>query len=69
MLTIADYDPKSPIPARVVYAYEATRPDELSLMEDAIVFILRKNEDGWYEGVMDGITGLFPGNYVSPLLD
>ncbi|KAI1710360.1 abl-interactor HHR domain-containing protein [Ditylenchus destructor] len=51
---------------RVVYAYEACRPDELTLAEDAIVYVLRKNEDGWYEGVMDGVTGLFPGNYVMP---
>ena len=26
--------------------------------------VLKKNDDGWWEGVMDGVTGLFPGNYV-----
>jgi len=48
--------------ARVIYAYEANRPDELSLNENEIVFILRKNDDGWFEGVSGGLTGLFPGN-------
>ena len=55
--------------ARVVYGYEATRSDELTLNEEAIVYVLRKNEDGWYEGVLDGLTGLFPGNYVVPFSD
>lgn len=53
--------------ARVVYGYDAARADELTLVEDAIVYILRKNEDGWFEGILDGVTGMFPGNYVEPI--
>ncbi|EGT39790.1 CBN-ABI-1 protein [Caenorhabditis brenneri] len=52
--------------ARVIYEYDAMKDDELSLRENAIVYILRRNDDGWYEGVLDGVTGLFPGNYVEP---
>ncbi len=51
----------------MLYDYEAQKPDELSLREQSVVYVLRKNDDGWYEGVVDGLTGLFPGNYVSAL--
>ncbi|CAB3998880.1 abl interactor 1 isoform X6 [Paramuricea clavata] len=47
-----------------IYDYEASRDDELSFKEGEIIYVLKKNSDGWYEGVMDGMTGLFPGNYV-----
>lgn len=40
--------------------------DELSFQESSVLYVLKKNDDGWWEGVMDGVTGLFPGNYVEP---
>ena len=50
---------------KAIYAYEKCRHDELSFEEDALIFVTRKNADGWYEGVIEpGITGVFPGNYV-----
>lgn len=48
----------------VIYDYSAENSDELSLKEDEVVYIVKKNDDGWYEGVSNGKTGLFPGNYV-----
>ena len=36
----------------------------LFVQEGQIIYVLKKNDDGWWEGVMGGITGLFPGNYV-----
>ncbi|CAI2348163.1 unnamed protein product [Caenorhabditis sp. 36 PRJEB53466] len=53
--------------ARVLYDYDAEKEDELTLRENAVVYVVKKNEDGWYEGVLDGVTGLFPGNYVEKL--
>ncbi|CAB3401589.1 unnamed protein product [Caenorhabditis bovis] len=53
--------------AVVLYDYEAEKADELTLRENAIVYVVRKNDDGWYEGVLDGVTGLFPGNYVQAI--
>lgn len=53
--------------ARVLYDYDAEKEDELTLRENAVVFVVKKNDDGWYEGVLDGVTGLFPGNYVEKL--
>ncbi|EPB74640.1 SH3 domain protein [Ancylostoma ceylanicum] len=64
----ADWIPRNYIEKAVaLYDYDADKPDELSLRENCIVYVLRKNDDGWYEGVLDGVTGLFPGNYVQPV--
>jgi len=49
-----------------VYDYLAERGDELSFQENAVIYVLKKNDDGWWEGVLNGETGLFPGNYVEP---
>ncbi|XP_039749457.1 abl interactor 2 isoform X2 [Pararge aegeria] len=49
-----------------IYDYYADKEDELSFQESAVIYVLKKNDDGWWEGVMDGVTGLFPGNYVEP---
>ena len=51
-----------------MYDYSAARYDELSFQENAVIYVVKKNDDGWYEGVLNGITGLFPGNYVEPCL-
>ncbi|KAL7639067.1 UNVERIFIED_CONTAM: hypothetical protein RMT77_010601 [Armadillidium vulgare] len=51
-----------------VYDYTADKDDELSFSENAVIYVLKKNDDGWWEGVLDGVTGLFPGNYVEPLM-
>ena len=47
-----------------VYDYTKDKDDELSFVAGAIIYVIRKNDDGWYEGICDGATGLFPGNYV-----
>lgn len=51
-----------------IYDYDADKPDELSFSENSVVYVLKKNDDGWYEGVCNGVTGLFPGNYVEPCM-
>uniref|UniRef100_H2Y9M9 SH3 domain-containing protein n=1 Tax=Ciona savignyi TaxID=51511 RepID=H2Y9M9_CIOSA len=64
-LTEPNWAPKSYLEKVVViYDYSAENPDELNLKEDEVVYVIRKNDDGWYEGVLEGRTGLFPGNYV-----
>ena len=47
-----------------LYDYVKDKDDELTFNAGVIIYVLKKNDDGWYEGVLDGITGLFPGNYV-----
>ena len=56
-----------------IFDYEPQNDDELRFRENAILFVIKKNSDGWWEGVMqadDGqpICGLFPENYVESLL-
>ncbi|KAM8748886.1 abl interactor 2-like isoform 5-T5 [Acanthopagrus schlegelii] len=51
-----------------IYDYTADKEDELSFQEGAIIYVIKKNEDGWYEGVMSATTGLFPGNYVESIM-
>ena len=54
-----------------LYDYAAMRDDELTFTENTIIYVVKKNDDGWFEGVTEetGQTGLFPGNYVQPVWD
>ncbi|XP_060732710.1 abl interactor 2a isoform X3 [Tachysurus vachellii] len=51
-----------------IYDYTQDKEDELSFQEGAIIYVIKKNDDGWYEGVINGSTGLFPGNYVESIM-
>lgn len=70
VLNEPDWVPKNYIEKVIaLYDYTKEKPDELNLCENAIIYVTKKNEDGWYEGVLDGEEGLFPCNYVEPLRD
>ncbi|XP_016142758.1 abl interactor 2 isoform X2 [Sinocyclocheilus grahami] len=51
-----------------IYDYMQDKEDELSFQEGAIIYVIKKNDDGWFEGVMHYTTGLFPGNYVESIM-
>eukprot|EP01147_Barroeca_monosierra_P007044 gene7044-416_t len=53
--------------AVAIFAYTAERPDELSFNEDDVITIINKNEDGWFEGIINQRRGLFPGNYCEEM--
>lgn len=57
-----------PLLVVAIYDYTKDKEDELSFQEGAIIYVIKKNDDGWYEGVMNGVTGLFPGNYVESIM-
>ncbi|KAK9534422.1 hypothetical protein VZT92_006873 [Zoarces viviparus] len=63
-----DYDSDAPEQylekVEVLYSYEASKPDDLSLMEGDVVYLLHRHDDGWCEGFLHGNRGFFPGNYV-----
>lgn len=47
-----------------LYAYEASKPDDLTLAEGDIIYVTQRHDDGWCEGVLNGNKGFFPSNYV-----
>ena len=52
-----------------LYEYIQQRDDELTFQEGVIIYVIKKNDDGWFEGVSEnGAAGLFPGNYVEVCL-
>lgn len=53
-----------------IFEYTKDKDDELSFAPGAIIYVTKKNDDGWYEGVTEpGAHGLFPGNYVESKSD
>lgn len=57
--------------ARALYQYEATAVEELAFQEGQLIKILRKEingiDDGWWEGEVDGKTGVFPSLVVEEI--
>ena len=49
---------------KAIYDYTKVREDELTFVTGTIIYVVKKNDDGWYKGVMNGVNGLFPGNFV-----
>uniref|UniRef100_A0A914DFX7 Sorbin and SH3 domain-containing protein 1 n=1 Tax=Acrobeloides nanus TaxID=290746 RepID=A0A914DFX7_9BILA len=58
--------PKNAETYRAIYAYKPQHSDELELIENDIVFVVEKCDDGWFIGTLlrNGQFGTFPGNYV-----
>ena len=50
--------------AKVTFSYMAENDDELSLEVGQEVLITNQEEEGWWEGVMNGRKGVFPSNFV-----
>ncbi|XP_076008682.1 SH3 domain-containing protein 21 [Genypterus blacodes] len=51
---------------QVMFDYKAQAEDELDLKKGEIVIILKKDaeDDGWWEGELNGRCGFFPDNFV-----
>ena len=49
-----------------MYALEAEEDGELSFNEGDRIEVLKKDPSGWWEGRLNGVTGLFPENYTQP---
>ncbi|KAG8346219.1 Paraflagellar rod protein Variant SH3 domain [Trypanosoma vivax] len=52
---------------RALYAYKARAPDELSFEKNDLIVCVSRAEEGWFKGVCNQRTGLFPINYVVPI--
>lgn len=49
---------------QAMYPYKALNDDELSFEPDDIISVLSRDEPDWWKGELNGVTGLFPSNYV-----
>ncbi|TRZ02344.1 hypothetical protein DNTS_018998, partial [Danionella cerebrum] len=52
-----------------LYAYRPQKADELELCKGEMYRVLEKCQDGWFKGtsLRSGASGVFPGNYVTPV--
>ncbi|XP_049450197.1 intersectin-2b isoform X2 [Epinephelus fuscoguttatus] len=47
-----------------IYDYTAANGDEMSFSKGQLINVLDKNDPDWWKGEVNGVTGLFPTNYV-----
>uniref|UniRef100_A0A3B3SFU9 RING-type E3 ubiquitin transferase n=1 Tax=Paramormyrops kingsleyae TaxID=1676925 RepID=A0A3B3SFU9_9TELE len=52
-----------------MYAYRPQKADELELRKGEMYRVTEKCQDGWFKGtsLRSGASGVFPGNYVTPV--
>jgi hypothetical protein len=50
--------------AIVKFPYDKEQDDELSLKIGDVVTNITTVEEGWCEGTVNGVTGLFPSNFI-----
>lgn len=50
-----------------LYPYQAQNEDELSFEKGDVISVLGKEESAWWRGELNGVSGVFPSNYVSPM--
>jgi Rho guanine nucleotide exchange factor 7 len=49
---------------RAIYSFPGTNEDELQFEKGDLITVTRMVDGGWWEGMCNGHTGWFPGNYV-----
>ncbi|XP_012284787.1 intersectin-2 isoform X2 [Orussus abietinus] len=61
--------PTDPNVERVMalYPYQAQNEDELSFEKADVITVLAKEEASWWRGELNGVSGVFPSNYTSPM--
>ncbi|XP_064604049.1 uncharacterized protein LOC135469347 isoform X1 [Liolophura sinensis] len=59
---------KKKLKAKASFAYTPENDDELALEVGDVLEILKQEEEGWWEGNLNGKVGMFPSNFVE-LLD
>ncbi|XP_054975715.1 intersectin-2 isoform X1 [Sorex araneus] len=52
-----------------MYDYTANNEDELNFSKGQLLNVLNKDDPDWWQGEINGVTGLFPSNYVKMTTD
>lgn len=47
-----------------MYDYKAANEDEMSFSKGQLISVLNQENPDWWKGEVNGVTGLFPTNYV-----
>lgn len=53
---------------QVAFSYIPQNEDELELKVGEIIEVLGEVEEGWWEGILNGKTGMFPSNFIKELV-
>nr|XP_009667545.1 PREDICTED: SH3 domain-containing kinase-binding protein 1 isoform X1 [Struthio camelus australis] len=54
---------------QVAFSYMPQNEDELELKVGDIIEVVGEVEEGWWEGILNGKTGMFPSNFIKELSD
>ncbi|XP_034290021.1 SH3 domain-containing kinase-binding protein 1 isoform X5 [Pantherophis guttatus] len=54
---------------QVAFSYMPQNEDELELKVGDIIEVVGEVEEGWWEGVLNGKTGMFPSNFIKEFSD
>lgn len=52
------------LPPQTLYPYTSQYADELSFQADVVIALTKQVDSEWYEGRLNGQTGLVPYNYI-----
>uniref|UniRef100_A0A8C0XDG1 Intersectin-2 n=1 Tax=Castor canadensis TaxID=51338 RepID=A0A8C0XDG1_CASCN len=52
-----------------MYDYVANNEDELNFSKGQLINVMNKDDPDWWQGEVNGMTGLFPSNYVKMTTD
>ncbi|XP_031212510.1 intersectin-2 isoform X1 [Mastomys coucha] len=52
-----------------MYDYIANNEDELNFSKGQLINVMNKDDPDWWQGEINGVTGLFPSNYVKMTTD
>lgn len=50
-----------------IWAYSAVDGKELSFKPGDVIWILKRDDSGWWEAMLNGKRGLIPANYVKKI--
>ena len=60
----SDSLPHTPFQATALYSFSGTEEGDLSFEKDEVINVMCVNDRDWWQGEINGKTGIFPSNYV-----
>ena len=52
---------------QALHDYDAENDDELSIKDGDVITVLTQEDEGWWEGELNGKKGWFPSNFVEEI--